>query len=80
VQAGHLRSDVRTCRRESRCVEVMELATTLADMCDDIARADSLESEERAEVYTILEIIRTETARHRKVFGRYVSDGGTGDA
>ncbi len=57
-----------------------QLASTLADMCDDIARADSLESEERAEVYTILEIIRTETARHRKVFGRYVSDGGTGDA
>ncbi|MCE5326418.1 MAG: hypothetical protein LLG01_08365 [Planctomycetaceae bacterium] len=51
------------------------LASLLDSTSREIAHSDCLESEERAEVYTILEIIKADTRRHRQMLGQYVSDG-----
>ncbi|MCE5277384.1 MAG: hypothetical protein ABFD92_12220 [Planctomycetaceae bacterium] len=56
------------------------LVSLLDSTSREIAHSECLESEERAEVYTILEIIKSDTRRHRQMVGRYVSDGGRGNA
>ncbi len=56
------------------------LASLLDSTSREIAHSECLESEERAEVYTILEIIKADTHRHRQIIGRYVSDKGRANA
>jgi len=57
-----------------------QLATTLAETSDEIAHADCLDRETRAEVYTILEILKSDTKIHREIIGRYVSQKDAPDA
>jgi len=56
------------------------LAATLDITANEIAHADCLDGEKRAEVYTILEIIKADSARHRQMLGTYVSDDGIANA
>ena len=41
------------------------LAATLTSASDELAHAESFDAEQRAEIYAILEALRTDTAAHR---------------
>ena len=56
------------------------LATTLAETYREVAHAESFDPEQRAEVYTILGILKADTDAHRETIGRYISDRDTEDA
>ena len=56
-----------------------ELAAQLVATADEIAHAECFDPEQRAEVYTILRAIQTDTEAHRRIVGQWVSDV-TGEA
>jgi hypothetical protein len=56
------------------------LATTLAETCREVAHAECFDPEQRAEIYTILGILKTDTNAHRETVGRYVSQRDNKDA
>ena len=53
--------------KEPHRVSVMEeaLAATLVETADDLAHSDCFDSEQRAEVYTILETLKANSETHR---------------
>jgi len=65
-----------------------ELFDALRRTAEEIAHAECLDEEQRAEVYTILQTLRSDTQTHRGVVGMWISDrprgaddrsGGTAD-
>ena len=50
------------------------LSDALRHAAEDIAHAECLDEEQRAEVYTILDTLRADTHMHRRVVGAWVSD------
>lgn len=69
-QADEIRSPElsRTMRLEA------ELAAALDEAAAQIAHAECFDEEQRAEVYTILQAIKTDAAAHRQIVGQWVSD------
>ena len=59
-----------------------ELSDALRRTAEEIAHAECLDEEQRAEVYTILETLRSDTRTHRSVVGTWISDrpGGIANA
>lgn len=56
------------------------LAATLADTSREVAHTECFDPEQRAEIYTILGILKTDTNAHRETVGRYVSERENNDA
>ncbi|MBL7133539.1 MAG: hypothetical protein ISS78_05525 [Phycisphaerae bacterium] len=56
------------------------LAATLAETYREVAHAECFDPEQRAEIYTILEILKADTDVHRETIGRYVGERGSKDA
>mgnify|MGYP006293689037 FL=1 len=58
------------------------LAAVLARTAEEVAHAECLDTEQRAEVYAILESMSADSAAHRALIGRWVNDrtGKTADA
>ncbi len=57
-----------------------QLARTLVQTAEELQHIDDLDDEQRAEIYTILRIMREDNAGHRALIGKWVSDRGAGDA
>jgi hypothetical protein len=57
-----------------------ELSDALTRTAEEIAHAECLDEEQRAEVYTILETLRSDTHTHRKVVGMWVANPPAGGA
>lgn len=57
-----------------------ELSDALRRTAEEIAHAECLDEEQRAEVYTILDTLRADTRMHRRVVGAWVSDKPRGQA
>jgi hypothetical protein len=57
-----------------------ELSAALKRTAEELAHAECLDEEQRAEVYTILETLRSDTKTHRQVVGMWVSDRPSGGA
>jgi hypothetical protein len=57
-----------------------ELAAALQQTAEEMAHAECLDDEQRAEVYTIIETLRSDTKTHRQVVGLWVSDRPQGGA
>jgi hypothetical protein len=51
-----------------------DLAAALDEAAHQIAHAECFDLEQRAEVYTILHAIQTDTAAHRQIVGQWVND------
>jgi hypothetical protein len=51
-----------------------ELRDSLQRAAEEIAHAECLDEEQRAEVYTILDALRDDGQTHRRVVGAWVSD------
>lgn len=51
-----------------------ELADALRRTAAEVAHAECLDEEQRAEVYSILDALRADTQVHRRVVGTWVSD------
>ena len=52
------------------------LAVLLDETSREVAHAECFDSEQRSEIYTILEILKSDVNMHRKIIGKYVSDRG----
>ena len=65
--------------RKAICLEE-ELSAALKRTAEEMAHAECLDEEQRAEVYTILETLRSDTRTHRQVVGMWVSDRPQGGA
>lgn len=52
-----------------------QLVDTLAQAASEVAHSECFDSEQRAEVYTILDALKADTAAHRSVVGQWVADG-----
>ena len=50
-----------------------QLATTLLKTTDEVAHTEFLDVEQRAEIYTILQAMKSDTEVHRNIVGRWVS-------
>jgi hypothetical protein len=50
------------------------LSDALSRTAAEVAHAECLDQEQRAEVYTILETLQADTQSHRLVVGRWISD------
>jgi len=63
---------------ESRLTNVaaMErgLAAVLSETADDLARSECFDTEQRAEIYAILDTMRCDTQAHEQAVGRWVND------
>ena len=57
-----------------------ELSDALKRTAEEIAHAECLDEEQRAEVYTILETLRSDTKTHRQVVGMWIRDRPPGGA
>ena len=59
-----------------------QLAVTLLEASDDLSRAECLDSEQRAEVYTILKTLIADTDLHCRLVGEWTREhpGGTANA
>lgn len=57
-----------------------ELSDAIRRTAEEIAHAECLDEEQRAEVYTILDTLRADTQTHRRVVGTWVSDKPRGQA
>jgi hypothetical protein len=57
-----------------------ELSDALRRTADEVARAQCLDEEQRAEVYTILDALRADTQTHCRTVGTWVSDSPQGQA
>ena len=59
-----------------------QLVATLARAANEVAHSECFDSEQRAEVYTILDTLKADTAAHKSAVGQWVSDRGRdrGDA
>ena len=55
------------------------LADALTDTAEEVARTECFDSEQRAEVYAILDTLRADSQAHRECVGRWVNDR-TGEA
>ena len=57
------------------------LAAALMETAGDVARSECFDVEERAEIYTILDTLRSDTRVHEQAVGRWVNDrtGEVGD-
>jgi hypothetical protein len=55
-----------------------KLSLAIQQVADEIAHTECLDEEQRAEVYTILDTLRSDTRSHQGVVGRWVSDRLTG--
>jgi len=55
------------------------LAAVLMETAGDVARSECFDVEERAEIYAILDTLRSDTRVHQQVVGRWVNDR-TGEA
>jgi len=51
-----------------------ELSEALSAAADEVARIESFDQEQRAEVYAILDSMKADTDAHRHVVGRWVND------
>ncbi len=51
-----------------------KLMATLVETSREVSHTESFDPEQRAEVYTILEILRADMDAHRKIIGRYASE------
>jgi hypothetical protein len=51
-----------------------DLSRTLRRTAEEIAHSECLDEEQRAEVYAILEALRSDTQTHRRLVGLWVSD------
>ena len=49
------------------------LAATLDETSREVAHTECFDPEQRAEIYTILAILKADTNAHRETVGRYVS-------
>ncbi len=56
------------------------LAAILAQTCREVAHTECFDDEQRAEIYTILGVLKTDTNAHRETVGRYVSQRDNKDA
>ncbi len=56
------------------------LAATLAETSRELAHTECFDPEQRAEIYTILGVLKTDTNAHRETVGRYVSQRDNKDA
>ncbi len=59
------------------------LAATLMEAADEVKRAECFDDEQRAEVYAILQALRTDTEAHRgmvELLARQLREGGGGSA
>ena len=57
-----------------------ELSVSIRRTTEEMAHAECLDEEQRAEVYTILETLRSDTKTHRQVVGMWISDRPPGGA
>ena len=55
-----------------------QLSDALRGAAEEVAHAQCLDEEQRAEVYTILDALRADTQTHRRVVGTWVSDRNRG--
>ena len=61
--------------RLSALVETEEkLALVLSETAGDVARSECLDIEQRAEVYAILDAMRSDVEVHRESVGKWVND------
>jgi len=51
-----------------------DLAAVLGETIDDIERADCLDSDQRAEVYTILKTMLTDAANHGSILETWINE------
>jgi len=51
-----------------------QLAAVLNETAGDVARSRCFDNEQRAEVYAIIEAMRSDVESHRQSVGRWVSD------
>ena len=57
-----------------------QLAVMLLETTDDLSRAECLDSEQRAEVYTILKTLIADTDLHGKLVGQWICEHPEGTA
>ena len=57
-----------------------DLSDAIQRTSEEISHAECLDEEQRAEVYTILEALRSDTQTHRRVVGTWISDRPRGGA
>ena len=59
-----------------------KLANTLGDAADELEHMEFFDAEQRAEIYTILDAMKSDTAAHRTVMARLAqqTSGGTAGA
>ena len=61
--------------RLSALVEIEDkLAAVLKETAGDVARSECFDGEQRAEVYAIIEAMRSDVESHRRSVGRWVND------
>ena len=51
-----------------------QLASVLNEAAGDVARSECFDAEQRAEVYAILDCMRSDTAAHRQAVGLWAND------
>ena len=51
-----------------------QLAAALMRTADELAHTECFDDEQRAEVYTILDAMRSDSDAHRRAVGQWVSD------
>ena len=57
-----------------------QLAAFLEETSEELGYAECFDSEQRAELYTILQALISDTAEHQRVLGQWVSDRREGPA
>ena len=57
------------------------LAAVLSETAGDVARSECFDTEQRAEIYAILDTMRSDTHAHERAVGQWVNDrpGEAGD-